>query len=61
MSRLKPRPEVAWTITLTTTGATEYIGRVYALDQQKAIAKAIKGFAITGPWRVKRLMVRRAG
>jgi hypothetical protein len=56
----KQRTEVAWTITSLTN--TEYVGRVYALDHQRAIAKAIKEFGIKdAEQRPRRLVARRTG
>jgi hypothetical protein len=57
-SPAKQRTEVAWTITSLTN--SEYVGCVYALDQQRAITKAIKEFGIKdAEQRRRRLVARR--
>jgi hypothetical protein len=59
-SRPKKLPVVPWTITRIHLGTpATYIGRVYARDEQTAIAKAIEEFGITNPEHQRRLMARR--
>jgi hypothetical protein len=55
--------EVAWIIELAISGTSAKlnIGRVYALDQRTAIAKAIPKFGIMNPEHQRRLMAKHAG
>jgi hypothetical protein len=60
-ARAKPSEDVAWVVTRITGTPAKYVGRVYARDEQSAIAKAIAEFGITNPQLQRRLTARRAG
>jgi hypothetical protein len=56
----KPVKDVAWRITRIKSKPATFVGRVYALDAEAAIKKAIVEFKITNAEHQKRLVAQRS-